>query len=181
MMIKNFRVWNGMKTADIAGSPLITWLQMWCLEFPDDRDEILKQFIQITRGVTISPELVRLTEKINYLGQIGEYYEFKSLQPQFQDLINRTVETCISDLTHLADNIGPELWIQSKSVKIRRALWMPEPKNPLAVNLNTASLPEIAVFMDEDTAHDFIQKRREKEFFNSFEEIKQLGISIDRN
>ncbi|TSA35825.1 MAG: hypothetical protein D4R64_08925 [Porphyromonadaceae bacterium] len=181
MMIKNFQVWNQMKNLTITGSPLIPWIEEWCRQFPDDRDEILKQFIQLTKGVTVSPELARLTEKINYLGQIGEYQEFKSSLPQYQDLVKKLVESCKSDIESLGANIGPELWVRSKSVKIRRALWMPEPKTPLAVNLNTASLPEIEAFMDKSKAWEFIQKRREIGYFTSLEQVKQLGFTINRN
>lgn len=178
MMIKNFRVWYQMKNRDIPGSPFIAWVEEWCRQFPDDRDEMLKLFIQITKGVTLSPELARLTEKINYLGQIGEYQEFKNLLPQYQDLIKKLVDHCKSDIKNLEANIGPELWVRSKSIKIRRALWMPEPKTPLAVNLNTASLPEIEAFMSKDKAREFIQKRRETGYFNSPEQVKQLGFKV---
>lgn len=150
----------------------------WCRLFPDDKIEILKQFIQITKGITVSPELARLCEKINYLGQTGEYQEFKGLLPQYQDQVNKLVEKCIAEPGNLTANIGPELWVRSKSVKIRRALWMPEPKNFLAVNLNTASLPEIEAFLGNSKAAEFIGKRAKLGFFDSFRQISQLGFEV---
>lgn len=177
MMIKNFRVWYEMGSMEITGSPLIAWMETWCRIFPADIDEMLKLFIQITKGVTVSPELARLTEKINYLGQVGEYQEFKNLLPKYQELVNRYALDCKTDWKKLEANIGPELWIRSKSVKIRSALWMPESKNLLAVNLNTASLPEIEGFMDKGKAIEFIRKRTELGFFTSLEQIRNYGFN----
>jgi len=176
MMIKNFWVWKQMTRSESTGSPFMDWLDEWCRQFPDDRDEILKLFIQITRGVTVTNDLAQLTEKINYLGQIGEYQQFKSLLPTYQTRVSELVESCKSDPQKILANIGPELWVRSKTVKIRWALWMPEPKNPLAVNLNTASQPEIEVFIGKEKAADFLKKRREIGFFSSMNQIKELGF-----
>lgn len=179
MMIKNFWVWHQMKNRDISGSPLMAWIEEWCLQFPDDRNEMLRQFIQLTKGVTVSQELSRLTEKINYLGQTGEYQKFKSLLPQYHDQLKKMTENCLSDIKMLEANIGPELWVRSKSVKIRRALWMPESMSPLTVNLNTASLPEIEVFTGPHKARELILKRTELGYFTSMEQIKQFGFKVD--
>jgi hypothetical protein len=160
------------------GSPLMVWLETWCRVFPGDRDEILKQFIQITKGVTISPELARLSERINFLGQIGEYQKYKALLPAYQEMVKKLVGDCKSDPGKLTANVGPELWVRSGSVKIRRALWMPEPKNPLAVNLNTASLPEVECLMDTVNARAFILKRSELGYFTSMDQIRQSGFKI---
>jgi hypothetical protein len=181
LMIKHFWVWKQMNDREITGSPLMIWLDEWCKQFPDDRDEILQLFIRLTQGVTVTNDLARLTEKINYLGQIGEYQEFKSLLPTYQDQVKKLVEICKADPGKLTSNIGPELWVRSTEVKIRRALWMPEPKNALAVNLNTASLPEIEVMIGHDKAAEFIRMRRQAGYFTSLKQIKELGFQVSGN
>jgi hypothetical protein len=178
MMIKNFMVWDRMKRRDISGSPFMVWLEEWYRLFPGDREQILRQFIRITHGTTVSPALAKLSGKINYLGQIGEYQEFKALLPRYQDEVKKLVDACMTDPAKLFANIGPELWVRSKSVKIRRTLWMQEPVNFLAVNLNTASLAEMEAFLGQAKASEFIAKRTELGFFDSIGQIRQSGFAI---
>lgn len=179
MMLKNFRVWKNMTESGIKGNPFMAWLDEWCRQFPGDREEILKLFIQITKGVTIAPDLARLSEKISYFGQVGDYQTFKGLLPVYQELLKKLTQQVLTDPAQLTVNIGPELWVTSRKVKIRYALWMPEPKMPLSVNLNSAGLSEIEVFLGREKAVEFIQKRRELGYFTSMEQIRQLGFRVD--
>jgi hypothetical protein len=181
MMLKHFAVWNAMNNRDITGSPLMVWLQEWCRLFPEDRQELVRLFIQLTHGATVSRELSELAAKINYVGQTGDYQSFRALLPKYQELVKQLTDRCIADPSQLEANIGPELWVTSRTVKIRRALWMPEPKNFLSVNLNSASLPELAVFMEAGQASRFMEMRRAKGFFTDFEQIRQSGFTLLEN
>jgi len=179
MMLKNFRVWKNMTENGINNNPFTAWLDEWCRQFPNDREEILKLFIQITKGVTIAPDLARLSEKINYFGQVGDYQTFKSLLPVYQELLKKLTQQVLTDPAKLTANIGPELWVTSRKEKIRRGLWMPEPKMPLSVNLNSAGLSEIEVFTGKDKAPEFIRKRQEFGYFTSLDQIRKLGYAVD--
>ncbi|MDD4644991.1 MAG: hypothetical protein PHY99_03285 [Bacteroidales bacterium] len=178
MMLKNFWIWSKMNDMDITGSPLMVWIESWCNEFPDDRDQILKIFIRITDGVTVSPELAQIVAMMNYSGQVGEMQEFQSQAGKYRESILKMIGECKSDLSKLTKNIGPELWVTSKTVKIRQSLWRSEPKNPLSVNLNTASLPEMQAFMDPGKAIEFIRMRKESGYFISMEQVKQFGFLL---
>jgi hypothetical protein len=179
MMLKNFWVWKKMTGSGFSGNPFMAWLDEWCRQFPSDREVILKLFVQITKGVTITPDLARLSEKINYVGQIGDYQAFMKLIPPYQELLAKLIQQVVADPSYLTANIGPELWVTTRKVKIRRGLWVPEPKMPLSVNLNSAGLSEIEVFAGKDQAPAFLMKRKELGYFASLEQIRQLGFRVD--
>ncbi|MFH0759996.1 MAG: hypothetical protein V2A67_00660 [Bacteroidota bacterium] len=180
MMLKNLWVWKRMTQSGFQGNPFIAWLDEWCRQFPEDREEILKLFIQITKGVTISPDLARLSETISYVGQVGDYQSFKGLLPGYQEMLKNLIQQILTDPVKLTANIGPELWVTSKKVMVRRGLWMPEPKSPLSVNMNSAGLSEIEIFTGKEKAFEFIQKRKELGYFTSIEQIRELGFEIVR-
>ncbi len=47
------------------------------------------------------------------------------------------------------------------------------------LNLNSAGLSEIEVFIGKDQAPEFITKRKELGYFASLEQIRQLGFRVD--
>ncbi len=176
VMLKNMWVWKNLSDKGIEGNPFIAFLNEWCIQFPADKEEILHVFILVTQGVTVGNSLAAMMERIDYIGQIGNYKYFKSLQLQHAQLVEDYTARVAAEPGQLTANIGPELWIKSDKVKIRRALWMPEPKNSLAVNLNTASLYELEPLMGKEKARQFIQKRRELGFFSSVGQLNNLGF-----
>lgn len=180
MMLKNFWVWKHMAEKGMTANPFMLWMEEWGRLFPDDREEIVKLFIQITRGVTISSDLVRLCERIGYVGQVGDYQLFRTLAPVYQDLLQKLTKQVLADPGQISANIGPEIWVTTKSVKIRRGLWMPEPKVPLSVNLNSAGLYEVEVFVGKENAPRFIEQRRQLGYFASLDQIKSLGFEVVR-
>jgi hypothetical protein len=55
---------------------------------------------------------------------------------------------------------------------------MPEPKAPLAINLNTAGFADVAAFIGEEAARELINVRREQGYFDSMVEIDALGFDF---
>jgi len=78
-------------------------------------------------------------------------------------------------------NVGPQIWVENKDFLIRTALWSPENKKPLSINLNTASEYDLASFpkIGLEKARDFIKKRDELGYFTSLQQAKKLGFQFE--
>jgi hypothetical protein len=176
MMLKHFRVWSVMRDLPAGGSPVMAWLKVWCREFPADREEMIRLFIGITQGSTVDDSLPALAEELNYTGQVGDYAGFVAQMKRYQKSFSDLVGKCLEDIDRIDNRVGPELWVVSDRFHIRRSLFFPEPRTPLAVNLNTAGTAELEVMMGREAAREFLQKRRESGFFTSLDQIERLGF-----
>lgn len=169
ILLKSAWIWKKMEAISQPGIPAIDYLQTWCTEFPEDRAEVVKIFIYVTRGRTVSNDLAKLSEQINYYGQVGDYMKFRELSARWGELYQSTVELVLRDPQKMSANIGPEVWVEHPEVRIRRALWMPEPKAPLAINLNTAGFYELKAFYPPDVVQDLMANRRAKGYIDAMD------------
>jgi DNA uptake protein ComE-like DNA-binding protein len=65
-------------------------------------------------------------------------------------------------------------------VEVRRALWMPEPRVPLRIDLNTADEWELATLpgVDAERARAIVERRRQLGAFASLEALRELGVGL---
>ena len=179
VILKNFWVWKQIQYMDFQRNQiLIEFIREWCNSFPEDKDEIIKLFLTVTIGKTVKNDPGEIFEEMSWSGSIGNYYQFKKTsQVYIQKMYDFKMEV-LTDLTLLAKNIGPELWIENPRVMIRVTLWDDKNKEPLMININTATVFEIASFkgFDLSKAEMFIKKRDELGYFNSFKEAVKYGF-----
>ncbi len=176
IFLKCFWVWHQLERTKIDGPPLISFIKQWCREFPEDKAELLRLFLALTKGRTISDQLADLSQRIRHVGQVGDYQGFRSLLPEYQEVFSRIVTQALSDPNSIADNIGPELWITHPDLGIRAVLWSEKPLRPLAVNINTATFHELCAFLGRKQAGAFLSLRDEYGFFTSLEQAAELGF-----
>ena len=181
VILKNFWVWNKIKTKNYQSLNItIEFIKEWCKSFPEDKNELIKIFLLTTKGKTINNELATLFEKLVYQGNIGNYDEFNVLIKNFEKKFSELKEKTLKDITIIEKNIGPELWIENNKIKIRTVLWNKQNKKNLYININTASIFEIASFwnMNLSKAKKFIQKRNQLGYFKSFDQAIKLGFDF---
>jgi hypothetical protein len=180
VLLKNMVVWNEMNNSQSTEPPVIDFIQTWARIFPDDAKEVISTFILLSRGATLSSSLPALVEKANIAGQMGDIGLFRKYSGDYMSGIQEEIQNALVDPGLLSCNIGYQLWIQHPTLLVRRALWMPEPKAPFAINLNTAGFAEISSFIGEEKAVEFIRLRREKGHFESLDEIHYLGFKFEQ-
>ncbi len=176
--LKNLWIWHQLQIKQPEGPVMMSFIQEWCKQFPADTEALLGTFIMITRGKTMSNDLADINGQINHYGQVGNIQKFRSLLPAFNDSYKSLLKEAMDQPETLQANLGPELWITHKKMKIQRTLWMEKPKGPLHINLNTASLPEVMAFIPKETAMKFIKTRDELGFFSSIEQLNSLGFNF---
>jgi len=178
VLLKNLAVWDRMNSTEKTDPVAIQYLQSWIELFPDDAGELISTFVLLSRGATINKELPRLVEKVNLHGQLGDIGLFREYSGQYFSKIQDVIKEVHLGPALLAADLGPELWVTHPTITIRRVLWMPEPKAPLQINLNSAGFAEIAAFLGESQAKKFLDHRRSKGYFESFDEIEGLGYKF---
>lgn len=182
IMLKNFWVWNKIKTRDFNKDQiLISFIEEWCNSFPEDKNQLLTLFISITVGKTVDNSLGDVFEKMSWYGNIGDINKYMYYRKIYNEIFLKLGKEVISDIRLLGKNIGPELWIENCDVPVRTTLWDEKRKKPLNVNINTASEYEIASFwkMDISKAKLFIKKRDEIGYYKSFEEAASYGYTFN--
>ncbi len=176
LVLKCFWVWHVLERKGSAEPPMISFIEQWGREFPEDKEELLSVFTALTRGRTISNQLAELSQRIQLVGQIGDYGTFRSLLPEYREIFSRIVAQALENPNSLIANIGPELWVTHPDFKIRAVLWSEEPLRPLAVNINAASFYELSAFLGRKKAGAFLKLRDEYGFFTSLEQAEKLGF-----
>lgn len=160
--------------------PVIEFIKEWCRTFPEDREELLKLFVGLTVGKTITADLGRIYEKMAYFGVIGEYFKYREQLDIYQQELGKLIDKLLKDEVSLDANVGPELWATNEHFMIRRTLWSENSKAPLSVNVNTADQFEIAALsgVSVETAARIVKARDEREYFKSMDELREFGVEI---
>jgi hypothetical protein len=181
VFLKDFFVWAKIKEGLPPKSSLfIEFLQEWCRLFPEDREELIRLFIMTTVGKTVTQDLGKIYENMSYHGMIGNYQSYRNLAGQFREEASFLIQKVLKGGLEIDANLGPRLWVENKDFPIRTTLWNPENKKPLWINLNTASVYDLASFskIDMDKAKALVEKRKELGFFTSVEQAKKYGFNM---
>jgi len=180
--LKSFYVWDRIKKRLTPETAIfIEFTKEWGNSFPEDRDEIYRLFVMTTVGKTATDNLGKTFETMAYHGMIGDYERYRELATRFKEEASALVENLLSDDKKLDSSLGPQIWATNQGFPIRTTLWNPHNKKPLSINLNTASVYDLASFpkISLDEAKAFIEKREELGYFKSLEQLESLGFRFD--
>ena len=179
VVLKNFYVWHLLKkNPSFDEKPVFTeFVRVWCESFPEDKKELLEIFINLTSGMTVTPELGEVYENTAHAGAVGNYFSFMEMMKKYREIIKSVFPKVAENLDLLDANVGPELWIENKKFQIRRSLWVADIKTNLNVNINTASVYDLASFpgMAMERVAEVIKKRQESGYFRSLAEARKAG------
>lgn len=178
VMLKHFWVWYQLNRADMTGKTvLVEYMNAWVIEFPEDREELTTLFISMTAGKTVNNVLGELYEKLACQGLMGDYFGYMETRTSYQQAMDKTIGQVLNGEIAIDANVGPELWIENTEFQIRYALWMPEPKNNLRVNINTADRFELSSFenISSEQAEKIITEREKLGYFNAINQVKEFS------
>lgn len=179
VFLKNFYVWDKIKGSLTPESVIfLEFVKEWCHSFPEDKQEILKLFVMTTVGKTVTNDLGKTYEAMSYRGMIGDYRRFRELAAQFRDEASSLIQKVLKGELRLDANVGPQIWVENKNFLIRTTLWNPDNKKPLSINLNTASVYDLASYpkIGLEKAKKLIKERKELGYFTSLEQAKDCGF-----
>lgn len=178
VMLKHFWIWSQLnKKASSESILFIEYIKQWLESFPEDKEEIIRLFLLTTVGKTVSNELGNVYDELGFYGMIGNIQKFREYFKEFQEIFTSIKQNVLTDVSILGANVGPQLWVKNESLLIRRALWDPSRKQPMWINLNTASVYDLASFPEigMETAQILIQKRDGLGYFKSIEHAQKFG------
>jgi hypothetical protein len=181
VMLKNFWVWHQMKDKigkDNDTPVFITFINEWCYAFPSDKETIIALFIKSTIGKTVTDSTGKIYEKAAFYGMMGDYQNYITLRKEYNEAIDKVVKEVIEGKVAIDANIGKELWIENKDLQVRTTLWSDKNKKNLCVNLNTASIYELATFSKIGLlkAKEIMKAREKLGYFKSVEEAEKYGF-----
>ncbi len=182
VMLKHFWIWSRLdKNLSENQVPAVEYIKEWGRSFPEDKEEVYKIFLLTTLGKTASNRLGKIYEKLAFSGMQGDITRYRRAVEEFRQEYKTLIENALQDEVDLAGEIGPQLWVQNPHLLMRKALWSPSPKRPLWINLNTATVYEIASFpnVSMEDAQRIVLARNEKGYFSTWEEAKSLGLKLD--
>jgi hypothetical protein len=180
VLLKDGFVMHSMKERiDENSVPFLEFIQEWCRVFPEDKEELLNLFLRTTVGKTVTDSLGSLYEKMAYLGMVGNYKEYGRLRKEYEDAVGRLNADVLAGRRSIDANVGPQLWVENKELSIPVTLWSPEPMYPLDINLNTASVFDLASFRGVSIvqAESIIQARDRQGWFKSLQDARQHGFT----
>lgn len=176
VILKNFYVFYNITEEIHKGSnPIIAYIEKWCELFPLDKEEIYKIFISLTIGKSVNNELSELYEQLAYYGMIGNMEKTTEYVMKYREKFNEILKLVINKQLSI-NNVKDEIWIENPDVFVPQYLWDEKSKVPLRINVNTATVNQLASFMgiDLDLAKEIIKKRNKQNGFNSI-----LDVGID--
>ena len=148
VVLKNIYVWHLMnKKPSFNEKPVIMeFIRVWCEAFPEDKKEMLEIFINLTAGMMITHELGEVYEKTAHSGLMGDYFSFMEMMKKYREKLEGVFHKGSGNMDLLYANVGRELWVENKIYQIRRCLWVTDVKTNLNININIASVYDLASF-----------------------------------
>lgn len=161
-------------------SPFLEFISNWCTAFPEDKEELMSVFLGTTAGKTVTESLGATYEKMAYSGMVGNYSEYRRLRKEYEDGLAKLTADVLARRVAFDANVGPQLWVENSGLSIPVSLFAPEPKFPLNINVNTASVFELASFpgVSMAQAQSIIRARDNQGWFKSLEEAQQSGFKF---
>jgi hypothetical protein len=156
--------------------PILSILQKYGQLFPDEAKRADQIFIETTWGAVTSQQLAAALQRASADGHRGDITAFRR-DLAFPLLAPVTDEIAASKLS-LDANLGPELWIVNSGFKIPSAYWETQRTEPLVINLNTATTPELMTIpgIDLELARKIVLARDARGFFHSIDDLAAAGV-----
>lgn len=128
--------------------PVIALIDAWSRAYPEDRASIIGLFLALSHGATAAPEVRRAAEAASCAGSKGDMAAFGPALGAARTAQAGLVDAVMSGQTRIGAALGPQLWIARADVTIAKAPWMRARTQPLTLNLNSASEPELTLALD---------------------------------
>ena len=156
--------------------PVLSVIEQYAKLFPDEAKRVYQLFVETTWGAVTSQELASALERASAAGHRGDISAFRNDRPF--PLLNSIVAEVAAGKRPLDANLGPELWIVNPDFKIAPAYWEAQRTEPLTMNLNTASIPELMTIpgIDLALARKIILARDAHGYFGSLEDLAGAGV-----
>lgn len=156
-----------------ARAPLVTLVRRWGEAFPEDRSEVDRLFLDITQGATASLAAHDQAERLSCLGARGSLTAFIPALRAFRGTIDILAARVMDGQTAIDAALGPPLWLADPAIRIAGQPGSDERRQPLVVDLNTASEPALSLLLgDRPLAGRLIDARRHG-MFASLEDASQ--------
>ncbi|HWI53032.1 MAG TPA: helix-hairpin-helix domain-containing protein, partial [Symbiobacteriaceae bacterium] len=145
--------------------------------FPREVSTMYQILLETTWGATASREVAVALEALANQGQTGHLVAFQEGIDKATKAMRSLHADLLAGRIALDTNVGPELWVLNKSFLVPKSAIRTDLRTiPLAVNLNTASVPELMSIdgIALDLARAIVAKRREVGFFRSINDLNDV-------
>ncbi|HST20399.1 MAG TPA: helix-hairpin-helix domain-containing protein [Blastocatellia bacterium] len=181
----NLKLFAAMR--EMCGKPLtadrpltLELVQAYGRIFPDEKQAAYEIFINTTFGATMSKSAVAMFEQLAMTGRMGDL-QFAEQLPEARKFLQELVKQAATGTAALDAQIGQELWVLNSDFKIGQSLWDKERAIPLAINLNTATIPVLMTLpgVDLPLAQQIISARVRQGYFKSMDDLSGVkGIAV---
>ncbi len=154
-------------------APLITLVRRWGDVFPEDRSKVNRLFLEITHGATASLAVRHQAERLSCLGARGSLATFVPALKAFRGAIDTLAARIMDGQTAIDAALGPPLWLTNPAIRIAGQPWSDERRQPLVVDLNTASEPALTLLLGHRSLADRLIDARRRGAFASLEDASR--------
>jgi len=161
-----------------ARAPLVTLVRRWGEAFPEDKSEVNRLFLDITYGATASVAAHDQAQRLSCLGARGSLAMFVPALKAYRDTIATLAARVTDGQTAIDGALGPPLWLADPAIRIAGQPWSNERKQPLVVDLNTASEPALSLLLgDRSLAARLIGARQQGVFASLDDASRRAALS----
>lgn len=149
-------------------APLIDLVSRWIARYPDDRERILRLFLEATSGATVSEHLKTQAQALSCQGARGRLEQFVPALRAYRATVDETVNALVKGALTLDAALAPELWLAAPDQRIPASPWSDELTEPLVIDLNTADQASLEYLLrgDRKLAGRILAARSGKGFAN---------------
>lgn len=153
---------------------LLDLVRAYATCFPREVSPLYQILLDTTWGATVSQEVAVALEELANQGQTGNQMVFREGINEAVKILRSLHADLLAGQIALDANVGPELWVLNKSFLIPQSAIRTDLRViPFALNLNTASVPELMTIegIDRDLARAIVARRRELGFYTSIDDL----------
>ncbi len=124
--------------------PAVTaFVQAWGEAYPLEREAVVRLFLAVTHGATVSRDVRALQEKTACAGASGDIEAFLGLRQEAQAALEGALADVLAGRVALDAAVGQPVWLAHPDVLIATAPWQGRRDAPVVADLNTARAVEL--------------------------------------
>lgn len=160
-------------------APLVDLVQGWGDLYPDDKARLIRLFLEVTGGATLSAELQEQTARLSCTGAHGKLAQFLADNKAYRQAIGPLVDSIGAGQRALDAHLAPELWLANPAVRIPPAPWDEQLSEPFVIDLNTADHASLTYLLGNNAALSarLLEARTAAGFADMKDVITRAGLS----
>lgn len=157
--------------------PMVDFINAYGERFPQEREEVIQVFLDLTHYTTVSHEARELFSRHYLLGRRAQIPAFKGIHKKVLEFKKDMLHEVLNHSRSLDQALYPQIWVESPDTPLPPCPWIPDRTTGFVLDLNGATCVDYMILtgLNKEKAQLICEERDRVRGFSSWEQFKEIG------